>query len=369
MKWSWKITRLAGIDIYMHATFLLLVAWIAFSYWITERSLLAMLDGVLFLLTIFACVVLHELGHALAARKFGIPTRDITLLPIGGVARLERMPEKPAQELWVALAGPLVNVVIASILFIGLLFTGSLQPLTNLSVSEGNFLERVMVVNVSLVLFNLIPAFPMDGGRVVRALLAIRLEYSQATRIAAAIGQTIAFIMGIVGLLNNISLLLIAAFIWISASQESNQVQVKTEISKYLVHEAMLTDFHTLSPTDPIAHPAQMLLNGSQHDFPVVVDNHVVGLLTREEVIRNLAKHDDRSLVSYVMQKDVCVIDPDQSLDKVMLWLQANSQSILPVVQNGVLVGIITLENIEEFLLIRNAKRLRKLGNTPTEWA
>ena len=131
----------------------------------------------------------------------------------------------------------------------------------------------------------------------------------------------------------------------------------------------MLTDFYTLSPTDPIARPAQMLLNGSQHDFPVVVDNRVVGLLTRDEVFRNLAKHDDRSLVSYVMQKDIDVIDSDQSLDEVMLRLHTNGQSILPVVQNGLLVGIITLENIEEFLLIRNAKRLRKLGTTPTEWA
>jgi len=168
MKWSWKIATVAGIDIYMHTTFLLLIGWIAVSAWLAQRNLPAVLGSVLFVLALFACVVLHEYGHALTARKYGIQTRDITLLPIGGVARLERMPEKPIQELWVALAGPAVNVVIAVLLYIWLVATNTLGPITSLSATSGNFFERLLVVNISLVLFNLIPAFPMDGGRVVR---------------------------------------------------------------------------------------------------------------------------------------------------------------------------------------------------------
>ncbi len=189
MKWQWKIARIAGIDVYMHATFLLLIGWVAFTYWTEQQSLAAVLSGVFFILLLFVFVVMHEYGHALTARKYGIRTRDITLYPIGGVARLERMPEKPIEELWVALAGPAVNVVAAIVLFGYLIVSGTFQPLTSLSISTGSLIERLMVVNLWLVLFNLIPAFPMDGGRVLRALLGLRLEYVQATQIAANVGQ------------------------------------------------------------------------------------------------------------------------------------------------------------------------------------
>lgn len=175
MKWSWKLGRFAGIDVYIHTTFLLLIGFIGVSYWLQERSLAAVVGGIGFILALFLCVVLHEYGHALTARRYGISTRDITLLPIGGVARLERMPDEPRQELWVALAGPAVNVVIAAALFGWLFINGSLMPLETLSVTSGSFLERLMLVNITLVAFNLLPAFPMDGGRVLRALLATRL--------------------------------------------------------------------------------------------------------------------------------------------------------------------------------------------------
>jgi Zn-dependent protease len=172
MKWSWKIGTLAGIDLRIHATFLLLLAWVGAGHWLQGRSLEAMLAGVSFILALFACVLLHELGHALAARRYGIPTRDITLLPIGGLARLERMPDKPSQELWVALAGPVVNVIIAAVLFAWLTLARAWAPIGELGVAAGPFLERLWLANVWLVLFNLIPAFPMDGGRVLRAALA-----------------------------------------------------------------------------------------------------------------------------------------------------------------------------------------------------
>ena len=176
MKWQWKLGKFAGIDVYVHATFLLLIAWVGYSHWLENNNWGEVFSGILFILALFACVVLHEYGHALTARKYGIKTRDITLYPIGGVARLERMPEKPIEELWVALMGPAVNVVIAAGLFAYLYLTSSLVPLSELTVASGSFLERLMTVNITLVLFNLIPAFPMDGGRVLRALLAMRMD-------------------------------------------------------------------------------------------------------------------------------------------------------------------------------------------------
>src|SRR5512142_2192383 len=201
MKWSWKIARFWGIDIYMHVTFLLIVLWVAFSYWVEFHNWNAVLGGIVFILLLFACVVLHEYGHALTARRFGVRTRDITLYPIGGVARLERTPEKPVEELWVAIAGPAVTLAIAIALFLVLAATGSLPTLQSLTLASGSLIMRLFAVNVLLFVFNLLPAFPMDGGRVLRALLAMRMDYVRATQIAAGVGQAMAFIFGFVGLL------------------------------------------------------------------------------------------------------------------------------------------------------------------------
>lgn len=360
MKWSLKIARVAGIDIYMHTTFLILIGFVALSYWFNEGSVEAIVEGVLFLLAIFACVLLHELGHALAARRFGIQTRDIMLMPLGGIARLERMPEKPEQELWVALAGPLVNVVIAIILFIGLAATNNLASLTTMSITGGNFFQRLLAVNVSLVLFNLLPAFPMDGGRVVRALLATRMEYTQATQVAATLGQGIAFILGFIGLFSNPFLVFIAFFIWIGAAQEASMVQVKSALSGIPVSRAMLTEFEHLSPTDPLSRPVQLILTGSQHDFPVVADNSVVGIVTRSDVIKALSEHNESTFVSFIMRKEFKTVDSSQMLDSISQHLQEDQQGILPVVHNGKLVGLVTLENLGEFLMIQRAIRARK---------
>jgi Zn-dependent protease len=194
------VGQIAGIDLRLHATVLLLLGWVGASYWMASKSMAAMLAGVVFIIALFACVVFHEMGHAQAARKFGIQTRDITLLPIGGLARLERMPEEPKQELWIALAGPAVNVAIAAILYAWLILAHQWEPLSQLRISTGPFVERLLVANISLVLFNLIPAFPMDGGRVLRALLACRMTYLKATQTAAWVAQGLAFVFGFIGL-------------------------------------------------------------------------------------------------------------------------------------------------------------------------
>src|SRR5690242_18024827 len=200
MKWSWRIGRLLGIDVYMHATFLILLVWLGISYYLPPPGLAEVINGLTLIVALFAIVILHEMGHALTARRFGIRTRDITLLPIGGVARLERMPDDPRQELWVAVAGPAVNVVIAAVLIFVSSAIGIAFDWRGFDWIGSNLLTDLIDVNIWLVLFNLIPAFPMDGGRVLRALLAMRMEYTRATEIAARTGQGLAFVFGLVGL-------------------------------------------------------------------------------------------------------------------------------------------------------------------------
>jgi Zn-dependent protease/CBS domain-containing protein len=362
MKWSWKIARIAGIDIFMHSTFLLLLGWVAVSSWLADHSVAATTAGVGFLLALFGCVVLHELGHALTARRYGIQTRDITLLPIGGVARLERMPEKPEQEFWVALSGPAVNAILAAILFLGLLATNSLESLSALSVSGGNFFGRLLGVNVSLFLFNLIPAFPMDGGRVVRALLATRMDYTRATHVAAMLGQGVALLLGFFGLFNNPMLLFIAFFVWIGAAQEASMVQVKSALSGIPVERAMMTDFHTVAPTDPLSRAVDLLLAGTQHDFPVVAEGKVVGLLVRDDLIRALNQNNGSMFVSFVMRKDFHTVDSAQMLDGVTQQMQEGRQTLFPVLNHSELVGLLTMENIGEFLMVQKAAQARKIA-------
>ena len=355
MKWSWKIGEFAGIGVYMHATFLLLIGWVALSGWLAGRTLGAAAGAVAFILALFLCVVLHEYGHALAARRYGIKTRDITLLPIGGVARLERMPDNPRHELWVALAGPLVNVIIAAALFVWLAATNALGSFGQMSLTGGSFVERLLSVNISLVLFNLLPAFPMDGGRVVRALLATRLEYTRATQLAATLGQGIALVLGFIGLFSNPLLVFVALFVWMGAAQEASMVQMKSALDGIPVTRAMLTDFQTISPRDPLSRAVGLILAGSQQDFPVLDEGRVAGVLTRGDLLIALQQRGQAALVGEVMRRDVQIADALEMLETVSARLQECSCHTLPVVRQGRLVGLVTMENIGEFLMIQGA--------------
>lgn len=357
MKWSWKIARLWGIDVYMHATFLLIVGWVAFSYWIQLHSWKAVFGGVFFILTLFACVVLHEYGHALTARRYGIRTRDITLYPIGGVARLERLPEKPIEELWVALAGPAVNVVISAGLFAYLFLTGGLVPLHSLTIASGSFVARLLTVNVLLVAFNLLPAFPMDGGRVLRAILAMNMDYVRATQVAAGIGQAMAFLFGFAGLFTDPFLLFIALFVWIGAEQEASMARIKNSLGGIPVSRAMQTNYETLSSRDTLAHVVELILAGSQHDFPVVDDGRVIGILDRDTFIKALAKTGQSAPVVDVMRREVPEVDTHEMVESALARLEESGAKTLPVTHAGKLVGLITSENITEFLMIRSALR------------
>jgi Zn-dependent protease/CBS domain-containing protein len=355
MKWSWKIGSFSDIGVYIHATFLLIIGWVGISYWQQTGTLIGTLEGISFTLLLFGSVVLHEFGHALTAKRYGIQTRDITLYPIGGVARLERMPDKPAQEFLVALAGPAVNVVIVVVLFAWLVMSGTLSPLSNTSWTSGPFLERLMLVNISLVLFNLIPAFPMDGGRLLRSLLAMRLEYTKATQIAATIGQGIALVFGFIGLLNNPFLVFIAFFVWIGASQETSMVQIKTALGGIPVEQAMLTDFQTVTPQDSLRQAIGLILSSSQTDFPVVENSRLVGVLTRTEMIRALATLGQDVSVASIMNQDFQIVDANEMLEPAFLRLQTCSCHTMPVTRHGQLVGMLTSDNIGEFLMIQSA--------------
>jgi Zn-dependent protease/predicted transcriptional regulator len=357
MKWSWKIGTFAKIDVFIHATFLLIIGWIGFSYWQQTGTLAGTLEGILFTLLLFGCVVLHEFGHALTARRYGIKTRDITLYPIGGVARLERMPDKPIQELWVALAGPVVNVIIAAILFGWLVLSNTLEPLANLNMTSGAFIERLMLVNISLVLFNLIPAFPMDGGRVLRALLALRLEYTRATQIAATIGQGMALLLGFIGLFSNPILLFIAFFVWIGAAQEASMVQMKSALGGIPVGRVTITDYQSLSPQDTLGRAIELILSGSQTDFPVVENNVVVGVLTRNDILTALSRQDQSAPIATIMRRDFQVVDANEMLEPAFARLQACSCHTMPVTYKGQLVGLLTTDNIGEFLMIQSVMR------------
>jgi len=354
MKWTLKIGRFAGIDVFLHTTFFLMIGWIGLTYWLQENSLIAVITGVGFILALFASVVLHEYGHALTARKYGVKTRDITLYPIGGVARLERIPENPKQELWVALAGPAVNVVIAAVLFIWLVISGNLEPLNSLSLTGGSFIERLMVTNLVLVGFNLIPAFPMDGGRVLRALLAMRLEYTAATQIAASIGQGLAFVFGFIGLFSNTFLLFIAFFVWIGAQNEAKLVRMKSALDGIPVSQAMLTNFKTISQDDTLAVVIDHILAGDQKEFPVVSDGQVIGILSESGLLDGLRRYGENAPVSSVMQTSFATADSYDMLETAFARLQNCDCHTMPIFHNGQLVGLLTMDNIGELIRIQS---------------
>jgi Zn-dependent protease/predicted transcriptional regulator len=357
MRWSWKLGRIAGITVFMHATFLLLILFILFVDLYNGRSLAAAISGVFFVLVVFACVVLHELGHALTARRYGIRTRDIILLPIGGVARLERMPDDPKQELVVALAGPSVNVVIAGVLFGVIEALGIHVGFKSLNFAGSDFLVNIMVVNLWLVGFNLLPAFPMDGGRVLRALLATRMEYTRATQWAARIGQAMALVFAFFGLFSDPFLLFIALFVWMGADAEAATTMIKTSLGGIPVQQVMLTNFQTLQPDDTLAQAVNHTLAGWQQDFPVVFGDHVLGVLTRDDMMRTLSQQGSAVKVREVMRRDFETADSHDMLEHALAVLHRTRFRSVPVEHDGHLVGMLDLHNVGEYMMVQSALR------------
>jgi len=361
MGWSLPIFRIAGIQLRIHVTFVLLIAWLAFGYYAQGGSPAAA-EGVIFVLLLFLCVVLHEFGHALAAKAFGINTPDITLLPIGGVARLERMPEEPKQELLIAVAGPAVNVVIALGLFVA---GGSfINPFVNPAAPEGvGLISQLLIINVLLVAFNLLPAFPMDGGRVLRALLATRMSYARATQIAATVGQGFAFVFGFIGLIWNPFLIFIALFVYIGASQEAALAQMKDVSRRFPVSSAMVREFRTLPENATLEEAVDALLATSQHDFPVVDETgNVAGVLTRHDLIAALRKNDPALRVGDVMRRNIPTVTTGTRFEEAFRIMQECNCPAVPVLDSMKrLVGLLTPENVTELMMIQSAMPRRRI--------
>jgi stage IV sporulation protein FB len=369
MSWSIIIARIAGTEIRIHVTFLILLAWIGFAGYFSGGTAAAA-DGVAFIVAVFACVVLHELGHALAARRYGIATPDITLLPIGGLARLSRIPENPAEEIVIAIAGPLVNVVIAAILILlGAHF--DLTTVADIEKSTPGFVTRLAAVNVWLVLFNLIPAFPMDGGRVLRALLAFRMGRRRATELAARIGQGLAFVFGFWGLVSgNVFLVFIAIFVYLAAGAEAGDVGMREAARRVAVERAMVRIFESLGANATVDDAAEALLRTTQHEFPVVDGGgHLRGMLSRNAMIAALKASGPETPVIDVMARDVPTVKVGQPLEAAIRLLQEKQVAEVAVVDDDDrLVGYVSRENLAEFMMIENVDPHDKAAASPGPW-
>jgi Zn-dependent protease/CBS domain-containing protein len=358
MGWSIRIARVSGIDIFVHLTFPLILIWVVTARFLEEKNWGHALEEGAFVIVVFGIVVIHELGHAVAAQRYGIRTRDITLLPIGGVARLERMPDKPGQELTVALAGPAVNFVLAAGLYVGAATAGQFIDVSG-SMFRGTLLGRLFWVNILLAVFNLLPAFPMDGGRALRALLAMRMDYVRATQVAASIGQSVALFFAFVGLFFSPFLIFIALFVWIGAAQEASMVQLQSALEGIPVERAMVREFRALAPQDTLQSAVEHVLNGFQHDFPVVDGSRLVGVLTRSDLLSTLAKGSETGCVADVMRRKFETTEPSEMLALALKRLESSNCSTMPVLRKGNLDGILTLDNIGELIMIQSALRGR----------
>ena len=322
------------------------------------------ISGVTFTLALFACVVLHEFGHALTARHYGIRTEDITLLPIGGVSRLERIPDQPKQEFYVALMGPAVSFSIAILLLLALRLARasvSLQSLSPSTWTAASFLTRLMIANATLAVFNLVPAFPMDGGRIFRAVLARYIGHEKATEVAAGVAHGIAVLFALLGLLANPFLLLIALFIWIGATQEATMAQVKSALEGVSARKIMVTDFISLTPEDTLERAVELVLHGTQQDFPVVENSRLVGMLGNKELLEGLSQGGDESSIAESMRREFPVLAVGDQLPAMLEKLQNSNRRVLPVVDHGELVGLFTAENLAEFVMVQSA--LRRLSS------
>lgn len=355
-KGSLGLGSIAGIGLYIHWTFLILIGYVAFTTW--QFGWVAVLETIGLVLCVFVCVMLHELGHALTAKRYGIDTTDITMLPIGGLARLTRIPEDPKQELAVAIAGPAVNVAIALVLFLVLLLSGGLSGIT----IDGNgdlqapFLGSLLIANIGLVLFNMIPAFPMDGGRVFRALLSMRINRVKATKIAAVVGQVIAVGFCAWGIMMmQPFLILIAVFVFFGARMEASTVATNAQMHGYKVVNAMRTKFPVLQAGDTITKAVQELLAGGDKDFVVMDGEHFAGLLTRSVLMQAITEGRNDIAIGVITDRDVVTVSPGEKLQDAQEILAGSGQGFLPVIDNGKLLGVVDAENILEFIALREA--------------
>ena len=356
MRWSLTIGRFGGTAVKIHVTFLLLLAWIGFSAW-RQGGAAAARDSLLFIVLLFVCVVLHEFGHVLVARRYGVNASEVTLLPIGGVASLQALPENPSQEFAIAIAGPAVNFAIAAalLLIVGSFDSASLARLDDPRVS---LIARLADANLFLAMFNLIPAFPMDGGRVLRALLAMKLGRPRATRIAASVGQALAFALGFLGLFGNPLLIFIAIFVYVAAAGEAQMTAVHKSARGLTVGQAMETRYSTLSVDARLADAVEILLATAQREFPVVDGfGKPIGLVTREDILAALKDQDRDAAVAGFMRAPVETSRSEAPLETAVdRFFQQQTAALCVVDHDGALIGVLARENLTEAMMIKSMR-------------
>lgn len=355
--WNPRIGRFFGIPVEIHWTFWAFLAYIFIADFLKTGEPSLAFSGVLSVIAIFCCVVLHELGHALMALRFGIKTRDITLYLFGGVARLERIPERPREELLVAFAGPLVNLLIVIALsFSGVRLPQSFdEPAALLNI---NLPAQLLLVNITMLVFNLLPAFPMDGGRIFRAILAMFMDYAHATRIAASLGQFMAILFGIFGLSGNPFLVFIALFVWLGASSEATAVEQKVLLGKSIASEAMIQDYLSVRDDETLESVVKKLLGGSQTEFPVhqALTGQPVGLLTKIQLLATLSQDGPAALVKKCQLQKLHQVPGRRSLVSVLQEMREQGLAAVEVTdESGRVTGLLTADNLSEFLLVRSA--------------
>ncbi len=360
MSWSFKLFKIKGIEIKVHTLFILILVWAAYRWSTTTgESLQGALFGVVATLLLFAAVLLHELGHSLQAMKYKVKVKDITLMPLGGVAQMEELPKNPKQELKIALAGPLVNFAIVAILVvIGMVLqTRAIISIDELVASFGQtnwagMLAYLTMANLLLGLFNLLPAYPMDGGRVLRSLLAMRMDHTRATRIAAVIGQGLAFLMGLIGFMNGqFTLILIAIFVWMGASQESRGVVVQDTLREIKVRHAMVRSPQSLKVNDSLSKAVELTLSSAQSDFPVLDwgSQKVAGILGEAELLNGLRKLGEAAAVREVMRSDFPAAHLNDALYVTLETMAKAKIRAVPVVDDDQnLIGMITAGDVNE---------------------
>ncbi|MBI5569984.1 MAG: site-2 protease family protein [Desulfomonile tiedjei] len=350
MKWSFKIGSILGIPVKVHLTFVLLLILIYFAGPVIVG--VGGVSGVIFVLLVFASVVFHELSHAMVARHYGIGVQDITLLPIGGVARMAKQPERPSQEVAIAVAGPIASIVLAISFWFAAELFGSQVTVLDFSVKR-DWLAQLAAVNLVLALFNLLPAFPMDGGRVLRGLLGLTMTPYRATRIAVGVGQVLAIVLFFVGLiLPNFFMILIALFVYLGAETEEQQMGIMMALGGATAGTAMIRNVQSLSPDKLVGDAAELFCHGFQSDFPVMEGRRLIGLVTRDTITESLHKRGPSVPVQEIMARDFPTVVEDTPLVEVLEKIEASGYKVLPVLSGGELMGLVTLEQIWRYNML-----------------
>jgi Zn-dependent protease/predicted transcriptional regulator len=368
MRGSFRFLRVAGIDLKIHFTFPL-VLLLGAVQWGDSHGARGALFGCLLMVALFACVVLHELGHSLVARRLGIPVREIMLLPIGGVALMVRTPRRPLHELAIAAAGPLVSALLA--LGFGALlaaaYPSSLRDAARLidprqaALSLRTFVAWLFAANVSLLLFNLIPAFPMDGGRMLRAILASVLGFQRATRIAAALGQVLAILLGVAAVTaGNLFLAVVALFVFMAASQQRVGEEARGVLSSMRLRDVYNKYALVLSPADRVSKVVDYLLTSYQPDFAVVHGGQLLGVITRDTVLRALADDPTDAYVAGLMDRRFLRLDAGQSLAEAQEAMTEQGRAVAAVFAGDRYLGLVNLDDLREALQIAAFLRLHE---------